>query len=123
MEKDLESYNRHEHTYQSVSANWIREKQDEMERLGNFKLYGFKQAMDKNPLVRSVHIDIGSGAGWLLKYTAPHFKRVIAIEPSVTATDFAKAYNHEFTNIESQPCAFCRVSSKQAITRLLELVK
>jgi 2-polyprenyl-3-methyl-5-hydroxy-6-metoxy-1,4-benzoquinol methylase len=100
MEKDLESYFRHEHTYQGAAPQWIQERLGRMDHLDYFHSHGFYAAMEKNPQVRSLHIDLGCGAGWLLKHTAPFFKNVIGIEPSSKAIEYAKEYTKEYQNIE-----------------------
>lgn len=100
MKKDLASYIKHDQAYQVLSYEQAAKNMQEFENLDYFGQFGFKKALEENPSVRGIHIDIGSGAGWLLRHTAPVFKKVLAIEPSISATKIAKQYNSEFSNIE-----------------------
>ncbi len=104
MKKDIESYIEHNKQYEDpLVRKWIREEciRDD---LNMFEKLGFKKAVDENPKVRNLHIDIGSGAGGLLFKTAPYFKKAIGIEPSKAAIEIAKAFtrggvkNIEFIN-------------------------
>jgi SAM-dependent methyltransferase len=64
-----------------------------------FEKQGFKAALEKFDH-RKLHIDIGSGTGWLLGKTAPLFEKVIGIEPSKAATHASGLVFSNFKNIE-----------------------
>ena len=100
MEVDLESYKKHDRAYKSLDVETAFSKMKILDKLDFFNFYGFAEAIRTNPKVRDLHVDIGSGAGWLIKHTAPIFKKVLSVEPSVRATEISKIYNSEFSNIE-----------------------
>jgi hypothetical protein len=95
------SYKAHNREYEdSSSLEWHKTRYSEFKKNKDFEVLGFKKIIDANPLVRDIHIDLGSGAGWLLSNTAPIFKKVIGIEPSLAAINMAKYFNKDFFNIE-----------------------
>jgi len=100
MEKDLASFYRHNAGYNQVNFESMKQGIDAAQKFNPFEAHGFKYAINKNPGVRSLHIDIGSGNGWLISHTAPLFQKVIGIEPSAKAIEFSKAYNPSFSNVE-----------------------
>ena len=100
METDQKSFKKHDKVYHALDFDTAKQKMLKLDELDFFNFFGFQKALEKNPRVRSLHIDIGSGAGWLIKHTAPFFKKVLAIEPSVAATDISKRYNIQYKNIE-----------------------
>ena len=94
------SYLAHNAEYeQENSLEWHEKCYAEYEKNNDFEKIGFKNALEKYPQVRGVHIDVGSGAGWLLVKTAPMFKKVVGIEPSAAAVELAKHFTKKFSNI------------------------
>jgi len=101
MKKDLNSYVEHNKYYETTSDfKWHQKRYKEYDELNYFENLGFKKVIDENPKVRKLHVDIGSGAGWLLLKTAPYFEKVIGIEPSKTAVKMARIFTKRTKNIE-----------------------
>lgn len=101
MKKDLNSYIKHNSEYvinDITTENTLKiiRKYDEQNM---FEKQGFKIALEKFNH-RELHVDIGSGTGWLLGKTAPLFKKVIGVEPSEAATKASGLVFSNFTNIE-----------------------
>lgn len=101
MKKDLNSYIAHNAQYE---VNDITEKNtlNTIKKYDALQLYerqGFVSAIEKFSH-RKLHIDIGSGTGWLLRKTAPVFEKVIGIEPSKTATQASSKALSQYSNIE-----------------------
>lgn len=102
--KDLTSYEKHNSEYETNTGDVefnkaIYKKYDEENQFENL---GFKKAIEKTTDLPKIHIDIGSGTGWLLRKTSPYFEKVIGIEPSKKATNTAskilEAENISFMN-------------------------
>ena len=92
MKKDLESYKKHDqhhinHSKDIASVLGIIKKYDED---NIFEKMGFKKAIETTDELPNIHIDIGSGMGWLLIKTSKYFEKIIGIEPSKSAIDTAK---------------------------------
>lgn len=101
MKKDTKSYNAHNAEYETSSnLEWSRNRFEEYDKHNYFESLGFKEVIEAHPEIRKVHVDIGSGAGWLLAKTAPYFERVIGIEPSAAAVQIAKNFTQQFGNAE-----------------------
>lgn len=100
IDKDNNSYMAHNNDYKKSGPEWHKQVFKEYEELNVFEKMGFKKVIDENLHVRELHIDIGCGAGWLLRKTAPFFKKVIGIEPSKTAIEIAREITKEYNNIE-----------------------
>jgi hypothetical protein len=95
------SYNIHNNEYEHESdLEWHKVRYAEYEKNNNFENEGFKKAIDDNPALRELHIDLGSGAGWLLCHTAPIFKKVIGVEPSTAAVAMSKYFTKDYLNVE-----------------------
>jgi hypothetical protein len=87
MKKDLKSYIEHNKDYEGqFGIDSFREVKAKYEAENMFETAGFKKAIEKSGN-KKLHIDIGSGGGWLLFKTSPLFERVIGIEPSKAACD------------------------------------
>jgi hypothetical protein len=63
-----------------------------------FTTSGFKKIVENLNNI-SIHIDIGSGTGWLLNNCSPYFEKLIGIEPSKAAISIAKIINKDHQNI------------------------
>lgn len=101
MKKDLSSYVAHNEQYvvNDIEINNTLRVIQKYDQLDTFKNQGFERALSLFQH-RDVHIDIGSGTGWLLRKTAPIFSKVIGIEPSKAATDVSSKILKDFQNIE-----------------------
>ncbi len=98
---DNKSYLAHNAEYESSSdLDYCKKRFAEYEQNNYFEKLGFKKVIDDHPEVRSIHIDIGSGAGWLQAKTASYFDRVIGIEPSKAAVGTARQITESFGNVE-----------------------
>lgn len=85
--KDFISYTEHNKDYEGqFGIDSFRKVKTRYETENKFEIAGFRKAIDKSGN-KDIHIDIGSGGGWLLFKTSPLFKRVIGIEPSKAACD------------------------------------
>jgi hypothetical protein len=101
MKKDLKSFHRHDAQY-STSKNMYDETLSDIERYDKtmqFERMGFKLALRLTSLRPKIHIDIGSGNGWLLRKMSPYFEKAIGIEPSRTATETCRKVYKEIPNI------------------------
>ena len=103
MKKDTQSYKEHDRDYKTVfnlenSIKRIKEY-DEVDLFGKS---GFAEAVEKAKKDVHTHIDIGCGTGWLLLKTAPHFERIIGIDPSEYAIISAKEITRDYPNVEYQ---------------------
>ena len=102
MQKDLKSYLAHHSSYSDPNVNSLAKNIElhERYRLENlFVLNGFELAIKLTSCLPSTHIDIGSGTGWLLRYTSRLFKNVIGIEPSEPAVKVAQQIYTSYPNI------------------------
>ena len=102
MKKDLKSYVEHDRDYRGqFGIESFRKAKADYDASGMFEHDGFKRAIDMTP-IRKLHIDIGSGGGWLLFKTSPLFEKVIGIEPSKAACDNVAMLIQEYklNNIE-----------------------
>lgn len=99
--KDTLSYVAHNEDYKKFfGIEWHKKMYVEDGTYKQFENFGYLQAIQSFPLVRDLHIDIGSGGGWMLSRTAPYFKKVLGIEPSAEAIKTAKEINKEHHNVE-----------------------
>lgn len=101
MKKDLNSYIKHNSQYvvNDITAENTLETIKKYDALNMFEKQGFAEALKKFDH-RKLHIDIGSGTGWLIGKTAPLFEKVIGIEPSKAATHASSLVFSNFKNIE-----------------------
>lgn len=101
MKKDFTSYKKHDSDFKS-DGNTLKKTLEIIntyDEVNQFKLLGFDYAIRlSNPLPK-IHVDIGSGNGWLVKKTSPLFEKVIGIEPSETGVQIAKEVNHDKKNV------------------------
>ncbi len=94
------SYLKHDSEYRNVSnLEWCKKRFTEYEKENIFDKQGFKKILEDNKYI-NIHVDIGSGGGWLLINTAPIFKKVIGIEPSAAAIEISKYFTSKFYNVE-----------------------
>jgi len=80
--------------------DWCRKHYADYEKLNNFAKHGFERHVIEAVKTVNIHIDIGSGAGWLVRKTASYFATVYAVEPSLAATEIAKELNKDLSNIQ-----------------------
>jgi hypothetical protein len=102
MKKDLKSYVEHDKDYKELlGVESFRKVKYEYDTKNVFETDGFIKAINKSGN-KKLHIDIGSGGGWLLFKTSPLFEKVIGIEPSKAACDNTSILIKEnnFRNIE-----------------------
>jgi hypothetical protein len=98
---DNVSFLSHNAEYQSTSdLKWTQERFNEYEINGVFRDLGFEKATLNVSSTITKHIDIGSGAGWLLIKTAPFFKKVVGLEPSLAAVKMSQQLTQQIQNIE-----------------------
>ncbi len=97
---DNESYLAHNSEFEKEGA--LERHQDcfaEYDRRNQFIHLGFEKIASEAALSVQIHIDVGSGGGWLLLKTAHLFKKVIGIEPSKAGVDVSKKITQQFHNI------------------------
>lgn len=95
------SYLSHNAEYESTSdLKWTQERFKTYEANGTFSDLGFEKATVSASSTITKHIDIGSGGGWLLIKTAPFFKKVIGLEPSLAAIKISQQLTQLEQNIE-----------------------
>jgi len=85
MKKDLLSYK--EHDAQIIATHDVEHLKGIIQRFkdnNTFETAGFKKAFTI-PHEAKIHMDIGSGGGWLIVEASKIFDEVIGIEPSETA--------------------------------------
>ncbi len=96
-----DSFSAHDNEYKGKSdLEWCKKRFAEYEQANEFEHLGFKKIVDEIIERINTHIDIGSGAGWLLVKTAPLFKKVIGIEPSSSAVNMSKYFTRDYANVE-----------------------
>lgn len=101
IKEKISSYEAHNKQYEDVnSLEWHKKIYQQYKDEKIFEKLKFKKIIKDFVIFKDLHIDIGSGAGWLLGYTAPLFKKVIGIEPSSAAIEISKYFNKEYENIE-----------------------
>lgn len=107
MKKDLKSYRAHDRDFNSEHNSFERTRGiiQEYDRKDYYKNLGFKLAIEMTKYLPSIHIDIGSGNGWLMRKTSPYFEKVIGVEPSQQGIEVAKktvegCSNVEFVNLD-----------------------
>ncbi len=94
------SYEAHNAEYETVSdITWCIQHYKEYNDNNTYGRLGHESAAQVASKTIACHIDIGSGAGWLLSKTAPLFQAVIGVEPSVAATKTAETLNQGTNNI------------------------
>ncbi len=89
MKKDLLSFKEHDIQYIKSDTNCFKKTLKQTREDNTFETAGFKKAFSM-PNKAKVHIDIGSGGGWLVIKTSDLFDKVIGIEPSKTAVENAE---------------------------------
>jgi len=98
---DNKSYVIHNSEYETTSdLNYCKQRFAEYEANNEFERLGFKEAIEMYPENRSLFVDIGSGAGWMLIKASPIFKKVIGVEPSKSAVDVSKQLTSDLPNVE-----------------------
>jgi SAM-dependent methyltransferase len=103
MKKDLQSYKEHDKDYQSVfDLENSKKRITEYENTNLFETLGFKDVSRDVSKYIDYHVDIGCGTGWLLLKTAPYFKKITGIDPSINAINIATEITKEFPHIEYQ---------------------
>ncbi len=101
MKKDLSSFIAHDNQY-VVNDVEVENTLQIIKKYDDDKVFenqGFDRALGLFPN-RNLHIDIGSGTGWLLRKTSPLFEKVIGIEPSKAATNVSSRILKDNQNIE-----------------------
>ena len=100
MEKDLKSYKRHDKDYEEKVDFYKKENIIELtEKDNRFVLSGFENALSITKNIPNIHLDIGSGMGWLMRKMAPYFQKSIGIEPSHAAILAAEKITEGLPNI------------------------
>jgi 2-polyprenyl-3-methyl-5-hydroxy-6-metoxy-1,4-benzoquinol methylase len=102
MSKDLQSFQKHNAEYLQVNMHSVPLTLTEYARydsLNKFEKDGFKQAIETTKPLPKIHIDIGSGIGWLTRKTSPYFKKVYGIEPSQKACEISGKALEDFPNV------------------------
>jgi FkbM family methyltransferase len=101
MKKDIRSFKRHNAQYEDESNNYEHtlEKIALYDSIDQFKLLGFEQAIRLMSSRPKIHIDIGSGNGWLVRKTSSFFEKAIGIEPSAAIVEVARKVNQNIPNI------------------------
>lgn len=90
MNKDLKSFEAHDKDYGNYfDLEKSKKVANEYLQTKVFEQLGFKKMIDDLNGKIKIHIDIGSGTGWLVMATSPYFGKVIGIEPSQKAVDIA----------------------------------
>lgn len=98
--KDSTSYITHDKAYQDhFDLKKSLEVVVDYDKNNLFATAGFEKALSLFSH-RDIHIDIGAGSGWLLRKTAPLFKKVYGVEPSTFAVDTAKEILKDTPNTE-----------------------
>lgn len=101
MRTDTQSYRLHDSDYKTVfNLENSKKRIEEYEEQNLFAKNGFRDAIKRLPQQINTHIDIGCGTGWLLLKTAPHFRRVIGIDPSENGTAIARELTKNLPNVE-----------------------
>ncbi len=115
MNKDLRSYERHNAQYLERSNDYENtlEKLAIYDKIDQFSILGFKQIISLLNPKPKLHIDIGSGNGWLARKTAPLFDRVIGIEPSSAIVKMAEKVNEGTMN-----CSFMNEDMVDGLKKL-----
>lgn len=98
--KDFESFFRHDSDYIKTQPAFYKKNFVDMNIYQQFDLYGYRAMVENHPEVRSLHIDLGCGGGWLLEKTAPYFKRVVGVDPSAAALAGASEVTKHLSNVE-----------------------
>jgi hypothetical protein len=101
MHKDLKSYAAHDREFHSELNSYdatlgIIKKYDEEKQ---FEKLGFALALKLTTVLPKIHIDIGSGNGWLLRKMSPYFEKCIGIEPSEAGSTLSLKINSENKNV------------------------
>lgn len=100
MKKDLKSYEKHNKGYIEDPSYYEKEAIiNRTEQYKDFERSGFALALLITSKMPSIHIDIGSGVGWLVRKMSPRFSKSYGIEPSHSAVEAAKKLNEDTPNI------------------------
>jgi len=100
MQKDLQSYKKHNDGYETDKDYYTKEAIiSRTEKTDDFTRAGFAFALSLTKELPKIHIDIGSGVGWLVRKMSPHFERSIGIEPSHAAIIAAKNLTEGMENV------------------------
>ncbi len=102
MQKDLKSFLAHDKDFHSESNSSETTKKivAEYEKNETAKRIGAFLAIQLTSSLPKIHIDVGSGNGWLIKALNPHFEKSIGIEPSSKGIEVAKETTNECKNVE-----------------------
>jgi len=97
---ETKSFAAHDEGYEAeFGIEWCRKHYADYEKQNNFAKQGFERHVTEAAKTITTHVDIGSGAGWLVRKTAPYFISVIGVEPSKAATDIASELNQDLPNV------------------------
>lgn len=100
MKKDLQSYEKHNKGYQEDTSYYTKEAiVKRTEESNDFKRTGFELALSITKELPKVHVDIGSGVGWLVRKMSPYFSKSYGIELSHAAVESAKRVTEELPNV------------------------
>lgn len=100
MQKDLQSYKKHNSGYETDTDYYTKEAIiSRTEKTNDFHRAGFELALSLTKNIPKIHIDIGSGVGWLVRKMAPYFEKSIGIEPSHAAVLAAKNLTQGMDNV------------------------
>ncbi len=98
MKKFQESYRAHDSGY--IREPDYYDPNKILERTKNdFRNSGYELAINITKSLPKIHIDIGSGVGWLVNKTSGYFEKCYAIEPSQKAVEYSSKLNHDIKNI------------------------
>lgn len=100
--KDLKSYVKHDSEYH-LEINNVQQTKiiiEKYEKNKQFEISGFKLALRLTSEKPKIHVDIGTGNGWLLRKMSPFFEKTIGVEPSKKAIDLCREVHSDIKNIE-----------------------
>lgn len=97
--EDTSSFNAHNAEYERLyTVESIEQLYLHYDQNKSFENEGYAKALTLFSH-RNLHVDIGTGSGWLLRKTAPSFTIDIGVEPSQAIVKIARQTLSEFKNI------------------------
>jgi hypothetical protein len=88
------SFDAHDYEYKTKSdALWHKQFYLESDKENSFTKMGFEKVFSDSSIALGIYIDIGCGAGYLLKKASVYFPIIYGIEPSGAAINTAKKLN------------------------------
>ncbi len=100
MKKDLHSYEEHNKGYENDKHYYQKEViLARTEATKDFERTGFGLALSLTKRLPKIHVDIGSGVGWLLHKMAPHFEKSYGIELSHAAVLAGRKVTSEYPTV------------------------